>query len=647
MRILRSPGISLLAGLLLSGSLLAQNGGQGLPGIGNGLGTPTTNSSRGSILLLTVFGENKARLDRQAVVKLSNETTHTIAWQTTTDNLEADFGDLDVGRYEIEVSAVGYLTAHQEFTVGSAFNTYRLESSLKRDPAAIELNAPISPKMPSRARKETLRGVTALKSGDLKVAEKHLDAAHKSVPDNSDVDFLLGYLSYQKKDLKQAEIYLSQASALDPHNVQALALLGRLRLEREDYSAAKAVLEQAVAADGESWMAHNLLADTYLKQHEFEKAREQAQLAIDKGKGGGNAAEIVLGESLADLGRDKDAIAALSTFLQYTPDSPAAAQVHTLIAQLQQRESIPVESSATMPKPAASLTNAKPESDDPLLAATDTGFTAKSWEPPGIDDVKPPVAADVTCPYQKVIDGTGAAVKQFVDDISRFNAIEDLLHENLNELGTPTTKETREFNYVASISEPQPGFMRVDEFRTGRTDLGDFPGQIATRGLPALALVFHPDMRDNFEITCEGLSQWNGKATWLLHFRQREDRPNHMRSYKIGGEVYPISLKGRAWVSADTYQIVRIESELVKPMPKIQLLSEHYTVDYGPVFFQSKNVELWLPKTAELYFHFQKHRYFRRHTFHDFLLFSVDSDSKISGPKASVKKPDTNPPPTP
>ena len=154
---------------------------------------PTTYSSRGSVLILTVFGENKSHLDRQAVVKLTNETDHTILWQTTADNLEADFGNLTVGTYYIEISAVGYLTTHQEFHVGTATTSYRQEAILKRDPAAVELNAPISPKMPSKVRKETQRGVTALKSSDLKEAEKHLDAAHKAAPDNSDVDFLLGY----------------------------------------------------------------------------------------------------------------------------------------------------------------------------------------------------------------------------------------------------------------------------------------------------------------------------------------------------------------------------------------------------------------------------------------------------------------------
>jgi hypothetical protein len=32
-------------------------------------------------------------------------------------------------------------------------------------------------------------------------------------------------------------------------------------------------------------------------------------------------------------------------------------------------------------------------------------------------------------------------------------------------------------------------------------------------------------MRDNFEMTCEGLGRWHEQAAWLVHFKQREDRP--------------------------------------------------------------------------------------------------------------------------
>jgi hypothetical protein len=34
-------------------------------------------------------------------------------------------------------------------------------------------------------------------------------------------------------------------------------------------------------------------------------------------------------------------------------------------------------------------------------------------------------------------------------------------------------------------------------------------------------------------MTCEGLGDWRGQATWLVHFQQREDRVNHMQSYLV------------------------------------------------------------------------------------------------------------------
>ena len=86
-----------------------------------------------------------------------------------------------------------------------------------------------------------------------------------------------------------------------------------------------------------------------------------------------------------------------------------------------------------------------------------------------------------------------------------------------------------------------------------------------------LALVFHPHMRDNFEMMCEGLGDWHGQATWLVHFHQRDDRPNRMHSYKVGNRIHPVGLKGRAWITADKFQIMRIEAEMVNPMPEIRL----------------------------------------------------------------------------
>jgi len=617
--------------LFLATSVSAQRGAGSVGGPiivtpGPTLQAPSDSSltSQGG-LLVDVMGENRRPLDRQAVVKADNKDTQNVVYATTGGNAEAGLGGLSAGTYQVEVSAVGYLTSNIEVKIPDAHVVYKVHVDLQKDPSAVDLSVSTNQEMPVKVRKQMSGGMAALKSGKLKQAQKYLDAADASFPYNSEVKFLLGYLSFQEKDFKQAETYLADASKLDSHNVQAITLLGRTQLQRQEYESAKKTLEQAIAVDPEYWMAHNLLAETYLKQQQYEQAREQAQIAIEKGKGAGSSAQIALGQALENLGRDQEALDAYRTFLKESPSNPMAGEVRTMFDELRRR--------VMSPTPVAKAASSR--GADVLLASSEAGFSMKAWGPPGIDDVKQPIAEGVACPHDKVIDGAGERIKQLVDDVGRFNAIEDLLHEDLDQLDHPITRTLLKFNYVASISEPRPGVFNVGEFRDQRSGAEDFPDQIATRGLPALALIFHPDERDDFKMACEGLGDWRGTATWLVRFEQRTDRPQRIQAYKIAGHSYPVSLKGRAWISADSFHLVHVESDMVSPMPEIQLLSEHMAVDYAPQLFQKKSVELWLPKSAEIYFDFRRHHYLRRHSFDHFMLFSVDTEEKRKEPRAS------------
>ncbi|MGC1451925.1 MAG: tetratricopeptide repeat protein [Candidatus Sulfotelmatobacter sp.] len=581
------------------------------------------------VVLLQVFAERDGdNLDRQAVLKLVNRNSQDTVWSTTDDRAQGVFTNILFGNYDLDVNAVGYLGTHQELQINNSLRAAQIAIVLHRDPEAVNLDvggAVLSPK----ARKQTKLAVSDLKSGNLKQAQKHLDEAYRMTPSSPDLNFLLGYLYFQRSDFAQAEIYLGKATSLNPHNAQALTLLGRTGLERQDYPAARSALEQAVLADAENWLPHNLLATAYLYQKDYGKARDEAQVAITKGKSTANSAQLVLGQALVGLGQDQEGIQALNNFLKQSPQHAMAGQVRTLIAQLQERKSGSVVAENT---PGSSLTRV-----DPLAALPAPGLSTKQWKPPGIDDVKPSIAPGVVCPSDQVIEESGKRAQELVEDVERFAAVEDLLHQSLDQFGIPTRTETRKYNYVASISQPQPGFLEVDEFRADKFNLSEYPDQIASNGFVALALVFHPVMRENFEMSCEGLGDWRGQATWLVHFRQRDDRPNRMHSYKVGSQMYSVPLKGRAWITPDKFQIVRMEAEMVNPMPEIQLLSEHQTVDYGPVPFLKKNTSLWLPKSAEIYFDFRKHRYYRRHSFDHYMLYSVDSEEK---PKEPVVKPD-------
>ena len=579
------------------------------------------------VIVFTVNAERSGvHLDRQALLKLTNRTSQSSTWQTTQDSSRAIFTGIPYGTYDVEVSAVGYLSTQKDVLVTNSLGPSLVEIVLRRDPDALLLDGSDEVMSP-KARKQTRHAVSALKSGKLQDAQKHLDDAYKLSPNSPELNFLLGYLYFQKRDFAQAGTYLGTAANLSPHNAQTLTLLGRTGLERQDYPAARSALEQAILADNENWLPHHLLADTYLHQQDYDKARDEAQIAIAKGKSLASPAQLVLGEALVSLGHDQEGLHALNVFLEQAPQHPLAPQVRTLITQIQENPSRPA--SDDNPKTEARLSDV-----DPLAAIAAPNLSLKSWMPAGIDDLKFAVAPGVECPTEQVIEESGRRVQELVDDVARFAAVEDLLHQSLNEFGTPTRTETRKYNYVASISEPQPGFLAVDEYRADRITPADYPDNIASTGFAALALVFHPHMRDNFAMTCEGLGDWHGQATWLVRFRQRDDRPNRMHSYKVGDQMYSVDLQGRAWITADKFHIVRIESEMLKPLPEIHLLGEHEVVEYGPVEFPRKNTSLWLPKSAEIYFDFRKHHYYRRHSFDHYMLYSVDTEEKRKEPVA-------------
>jgi hypothetical protein len=229
---------------------------------------------------------------------------------------------------------------------------------------------------------------------------------------------------------------------------------------------------------------------------------------------------------------------------------------------------------------------------------------------------------------------SGERVKTLVDSIAQFAATEDMLHEQLDPSGNPITKVNRKYDYAASITEAIPGYLQIDEYRNDHYGIADLPDRIVTTGFVSLALVFHPDMRENFAITCEGLGDWHGQATWLMHFRQRDDKPARMADLVVGGQSYPIKLKGRAWITANTFQVVRIESELASGLPLLAV--QHQIAEYGPVHFQKKNIDLWLPQNVDLFFELNKHRYYRRHSFDHYMLFATNAQEGRQVPKKAA-----------
>jgi hypothetical protein len=251
-----------------------------------------------------------------------------------------------------------------------------------------------------------------------------------------------------------------------------------------------------------------------------------------------------------------------------------------------------------------------------------------------VDSVTPPVASGVQCPAERVLAGVTQSVTDLIDNLERFSALRTQVHQQLNLVGESVDRQTRKNRYLAAISH-SPSGVQLNEYTQDLSGQGAFSDGIKTRGMLGLALIFHPALSDSYDVQCEGLGEWKGEPAWLLHFRQRPDRPLRLQSFRVGGQEISLALKGRAWVAASRFRILHVEADLVAPVAEVGLRSEHQVAEYGPVEAKKSRLELWLPKDTQTYLELRGHRYLFSDHFDDFRLFSVDTQHEIKAPKAA------------
>jgi hypothetical protein len=243
----------------------------------------------------------------------------------------------------------------------------------------------------------------------------------------------------------------------------------------------------------------------------------------------------------------------------------------------------------------------------------------------------------------QIVRQAGDKVLEFVGNVDRFTATESLSHQTLNEFGLAVRSEKIKFNYLVSIQEMKPGVFDVQEYRDGLTTNDIFPEHVATLGTVAMVFVFHPNYVGDFDFRCEGRAHQGSQEAWQIHFSQKADRASRLRSYRLGNQYFRVGIKGRAWISSETSQVLRMETDLVSKVPEIRLHAEHQDIQYGPVPFQKKHLVLWLPLATETYLDFNGHRIHRRQDLSNYLLFWVDDRETIEKPKTTEVPQESSP----
>jgi tetratricopeptide (TPR) repeat protein len=606
---------------------------------------PTPSQENKGGLSVMVRTSNGTAVDTLAVVTLYDASGQTITSKTTADS-RTSFVPLGAGSYIIDIDAPGFAKTRREAKITGEEGEQLLIVTLRPDTGSgVTYSVSSAVTLPPKPQKEVSKGLEALRAGKFDEAIKHLEAAQHMAPKEAEIASLLGSVYEKKSDLASARKYWDQAIQLNPKHLASLLACGDLLLRQKDVAGARKYLEQAVEAGPNSWRAHSLLAAALLQQHSYVEAVSHAERAIDIGKSEANSARLTLGQALAFQHKNEQAITVLEAYIAGAPSKSMADAAQNMIARLKDANS--ASPAATTPLVDLSSGNTANKSGGGEEADTPLSAAVMSWLPPDVDAAVPPVEPSVTCALDDVLKKASAVVAGLPKIVDRYAATEVFHQENINGAGYAESVADMSFNYLASVrdikSEKYGEALDVQEYRNGSTGTEMFPNHEGSVGLPSIVLIFHPLLISDFEMKCEGLSRAHGDFAWQVSFRQRGDKESRIRRYRLSGHVYPIALKGRAWIDANTFQIVRLETDLREPHPEIQLNAEHLVMEYGPVKFQKRNEELWLPASADYYAIRRGKRFHRRHAFTNYILFSVDMDQKIGLPpkeKTSASPPE-------
>jgi Flp pilus assembly protein TadD len=610
---------------------------------GGGRGTPQGPSFGSTVsLAVNVRDASGVPMEGATIVTLVASVGSYYQTATTRDASVATFDGLPPGDYDIEATYPGYQPAKELVSVNAVGPTmqvylYMIPDSDKNSTGLQAKGIVMSPKLQA----EIDKGLEALRKRQFESAKAHFTKGLAMAPGNPDLSYLLGTAELGLNHVDLARQNFEHALTIDPTHERTLLALGELQLRNGETAAAIVTLEKAFLKNGAGWRTHLLLATAYARAGRAADAETHARRAVELAREKGAGARLLLGEILAAEGKLPEEQTTWQELVAKFPGDPSAAEAKKRMAGLSgpraATRAVSAASSSSEPAPLANL----PVPNTPaieLLPANE-----RPWAPLDIDSREFPLAENAPCSAEDILAHAQHRLKSQLQNFEKFTATEHIDHQEIDRLGRPGPVKSRDFSYIVFVNRFGGDSFFLDEDRHATGSDSSFPTSLATTGLNNLGVsILQPAVRSEFSYQCEGLASIRGKATWQIRFQESKNSSTAVRQWQREGKLFPIAIKGRIWLSSTSFDVLRIETDLLQPIQILGLTRDHLRVDYGPVNFSSTNTALWLPWSAEMHMELHGHRYHHMHYLTDYMLFGVDTNHKIGKPKNAPPPPPTS-----
>ena len=552
----------------------------------------------------------------------------------------------------VTVNAEGYHDAHQIVNFGAGDKTWEIDIALRPategadDMPVASLVETLAPPLGTSlrtdaavtsSRKELERGSATFLDGNAAGAIPNLQKVVDKNPDCGHCRTFLGLAMLDAGDWNGAgnQFFeadkLAQSKGTNQDKAQSLLIVAEMANWKGEYNKAAGFLMKAKDLDSKNALILQELGRTLI----FQKNWEAADHYLNQADNAGAPKEALLlrVRALLEEGDPATADAILNEYIGKASVKSLPARVRSLKSQVDTRlsmqEQTEVQSVVTESAPA--LMKAVPE--------------LKGLEPAASQDE-----------LASILQKTGENVREFFTGFQNTVSLEKVREERLSKEGKVKDFQDLRFEYLL-VSQPQQGRLELQEYRTNsHGDLtaptGLDSGFMLTSGFASASLLFHPAYQAGAKFRYLGRQTRDGKPMHVVAFAEMPDKAQMIERFNTNDGSVLVVFQGLAWIDAESYKIVRLRTDLLKPEAKLRLVRQTTEITYDPVQFKQMASTVWLPSDVAVTVQWAGKTFRNTHHYSDFKLFNTGIEEHVkpvkvppaeTSPEAPGQPPAQNP----
>ncbi|MGH9430121.1 MAG: hypothetical protein ACRD3T_01100 [Terriglobia bacterium] len=197
------------------------------------------------------------------------------------------------------------------------------------------------------------------------------------------------------------------------------------------------------------------------------------------------------------------------------------------------------------------------------------------------------------------------------------------------------------FNYII-LPESAKGSDEFREYRTDSKSRAIDPSYLngaalTTIGFASMPLIFLPRYQAESRFRYLGQDQIKHEEVDVVGYAQIFKRAQEMGYVDIAGRTALILTQGVAWIDPQTFQILRLRTDLLAPRPDILLDRQTTDIEFETVKFKNSPTRLWLPRQVTVEVAWNNMTFQNTHTYSHFRLFNVQTDQTVSAAPTARK----------